>query len=129
MVVQARTRLDPDPQSVSQARRFCSTTLTGWGADPELVSNCVLLVSELATNAVLHAGTPFTVTIERAERLRVEIADADPRHPQSRDYGLHAMSGRGLHLVEAIARASGSVTVDGGKAVWFELDWSAQMVP
>lgn len=128
-MVQARIRLDPDPQSVSQARRFCSTTLTGWGADPELESNCVLLVSELATNAVLHAGTPFTISIERGERLRVEVTDGDPRLPQLRDYGLQAMSGRGLHLVEALARASGSAVVDGGKAVWFELDWAAQMVP
>jgi anti-sigma regulatory factor (Ser/Thr protein kinase) len=84
-------------------------------------------VSELATNAVLHARTPFTVTIERAPVLRVEVHDGDPRPPHTRDYGPEAASGRGLHLVEALALSSGTVTVDGGKAVWFELAWDPEM--
>jgi anti-sigma regulatory factor (Ser/Thr protein kinase) len=120
--------LDADPESVGQARRFCAATLDRWGAHPDLVSTCVLLVSELATNAVLHAGTSFTVTIERGTRLRVEVDDGDPRMPHPRDYGVDAMSGRGLHLVKALARASGAALSDSGKSVWFELDWPSRMV-
>jgi len=127
--VRTRINLDADPASVGRARLFCATTLEGWGADTELVATCSLLVSELASNAVLHARTPFTVALEHRERLRVEVLDGDPRPPHPCDYRVDALSGRGLHLVEALARASGTTTSAGGKSVWFELDWHAQMVP
>lgn len=127
--VGTRIRLDAEPRSVGQARRFCATTLEGWGADPDLVATCVLLVSELATNAVLHAGTPFRVSIERTRRLRIAVDDEDPRMPHIRDYSADSMSGRGLHLVEALARSSGARRVGGGKTVWFEIDWEEAMVP
>jgi anti-sigma regulatory factor (Ser/Thr protein kinase) len=120
-------RLDAEPRSVGRARRFCSATLEGWGVTGELVDTCVLLVSELATNAVLHARTPFTVTIDRRPTLRVEVHDGDPRPPHTRDYGPEAASGRGLHLVEALAASSGTVTRSDGKAVWFELTWDPEM--
>lgn len=127
--MRTRIDLDADPESVGRARRFCATTLEGWGADPDLASTCVLLVSELATNAVLHARTSFVVTIERGERLRVAVDDGDPRLPHARDCGLEALSGRGLHLVEALARTSGAEVAPTGKTVWFEVDWTPQMVP
>jgi anti-sigma regulatory factor (Ser/Thr protein kinase) len=120
-------RLDAEPRSVGRARRFCSATLEGWGVTGDLVDTCVLLVSELATNAVLHARTPFTVTIDRDPTLRVEVHDGDPRPPHTRDYGPEAASGRGLHLVEALAADSGTLTTTGGKAVWFELTWDPEM--
>lgn len=123
-----RISLDADPRSVGQARRFCAATLDGWGADPELVSTCVLLVSELATNAVLHARTAFSVAIERHSALRIEVDDGDPRMPHARDYSLDAMSGRGLHLVEALSQASGAHRSGEGKTVWFEVDWEEAMV-
>lgn len=120
-------RLDAEPRSVGRARRFCTATLEGWGVGGELVDTCVLLVSELATNAVLHARTPFTVTIEGRPVLRVEVHDGDPRLPHPRDYGPEASSGRGLHLVEMLAQSSGTVThADGGKSVWFELAWGQE---
>ncbi|HEU5151434.1 MAG TPA: ATP-binding protein [Iamia sp.] len=121
-------RLDAEPRSVGHARRFASATLEGWGVAAELIDTCVLLVSELATNAVLHARTPFTVTIERRPVLRVEVHDGDPRLPHPRDYGPEASSGRGLHLVELLSQSSGTVTSpDGGKAVWFEMAWDPEM--
>ena len=121
-------RLDAEPRSVGRARRFCSATLQGWGVAPDLVDTCVLLVSELATNAVLHARTPFSVMIERTPLLRVEVTDGDPRLPHARDYGPEASSGRGLQLVEALSQSSGTVThAEGGKSVWFELAWDPEM--
>ncbi len=123
-----RIRLDAEPLSVGRARRFCTSTLRGWGATPDLVETCELLVSELATNAVLHARTPFTVMIERQPVLRVEVHDGDPRPPHPRDYGPEASSGRGLHLVEMLSQSSGTVTLpDGGKSVWFEMAWATEM--
>jgi anti-sigma regulatory factor (Ser/Thr protein kinase) len=120
-------RLDAEPRSVGHARRFCAATLAGWGVDAEVVDTCVLLVSELATNAVLHARTPFTVEIAPTPVLRVEVHDGDPRLPHPRDYGVEAASGRGLHLVEALAASSGADRNASGKAVWFELAWSGSL--
>jgi anti-sigma regulatory factor (Ser/Thr protein kinase) len=121
-------RLDAEPRSVGRARRFCSATLEGWGVASEVVDTCVLLVSELATNAVLHARTPFTVTIDPRPVLRIEVHDDDPGLPHPRDYGPEASSGRGLHLLEALSESSGTVVdASGGKAVWFEVAWHPEM--
>ena len=120
-------RLDAEPRSVGRARRFGAAPLEGWGLRRPLVETCVLLVSELATNAVLHARTEFTVSIEREPRLRIEVFDGDPRLPHARDFGPEAASGRGLHLVERLAVSSGTVThATGGKSVWFELPWGEE---
>jgi len=118
-----RIRLDADARSVGRARRFCASMLGDWGAPPDLVDTCLLLVSELATNAVLHARTPFTVSISRNRDLRVEVVDADPTLPQVRDYSVDAASGRGLHLISSMAADFGARAVEGGKAVWFVLPW------
>lgn len=120
-------RLDAEPKSVGRARRFCSATLQAWGVRAPVVDTCVLLVSELATNAVLHARTEFTVSIDLDPRLRVEVFDGDARLPHARDFGPAAASGRGLHLVETLAVSSGTVThATGGKSVWFELPWGEE---
>lgn len=118
-----RIRLDADPVSVGRARRFCATTLDEWGAGADLVSTAVLLVSELATNAVRHAQTGFTVSLERKDLLRVEVDDGDPRMPRLRAYRVDASSGRGMHMISSLARSSGSRPNGTGKTVWFELDW------
>lgn len=108
--------------SVGRARRFASATLRRWGVGPDVIDTCTLLVSELATNAVLHARTPFTVRITRSRRVRVEVRDDDPRLPRPLDYSAHATSGRGLHLVASLSVAAGAEPRGSGKAMWFELD-------
>lgn len=124
-----RIHLDADPVSVGRARRFCATTLDEWGAAADLVATSVLLVSELATNAVVHARSGFTVRIERRGALRVEVDDDDPRLPHVRDYPVDAPSGRGMRMVAALAQASGADPNGGGKTVWFELDWDGRSGP
>lgn len=121
-----RIRLDADPVSVGRARRFCTSTLREWGAAADLVATCVLLVSELSTNAVLHARSGFTVSLERAGGLRVEVDDDDPRLPHLRDYRIDATSGRGMQMVASLARDSGAEATGTGKTVWFELDWDGE---
>lgn len=120
-----RIRLAADPQSVGRARRFCASTLDEWGAAADLVAICVLLVSELSTNAVVHARSGFTVSLTRRAGLRVEVVDDDPRLPRTRDYRIDATSGRGMKMVASLARASGAEANGTGKTVWFELDWDA----
>lgn len=81
-----------------------------------------LLVSELVTNAVLHARTSITLQVRRTESgVRIEVIDASPRSPQPRDYSDQATTGRGLTLVESLAAAWGMEPHDRGKTVWFEL--------
>jgi anti-sigma regulatory factor (Ser/Thr protein kinase) len=97
--------------------------LEGWGlADrEELVDTAELLVSELATNALLHSASRFRLTLSAAHGvLRCEVADTGRRTPQV----LHAggtESGRGMFLVNALARRWGCCQDGPGKTVWFEL--------
>jgi anti-sigma regulatory factor (Ser/Thr protein kinase) len=80
------------------------------------------VVSELASNAVRHARTAFSVTI-RCDRSGVEIAvhDASPAQPIVRSPGPEALSGRGLRLIAEIAEAWGIEWTPAGKTVWAHL--------
>lgn len=117
----ARVALAPLPASVGQARRFVREALAQWGRD-ELVDTAVLLVSELVTNAVLHARSEVTVTVSpRADRVRVEVGDTGAGTPFLRRPSEAATTGRGLGLVQSCALAWGVQPQPLGKAVWFEL--------
>lgn len=100
--------------------------------DPGVAENAELLVSELVTNSVRHAGLPEEASIEfsvraSAEVLMVEVADAGlgfdhtamPRPPGTS--GAPEGSGWGLFLVDRIADRWGAVQMDGETRVWFEL--------
>lgn len=117
--------LAPNPASVGEARRFTVDTLRRWGRD-DLTTSGALLVTELVTNAILHARTMVRVMLERgADFVRVEVRDGSPIRPALRNHGLDATTGRGLALVSKLADSWG-VDVDGaGKVVWAELaeDW------
>jgi len=122
--MQASREFEPEPGQVQGARRFVATSLESWGFDP---GDVMLMVSELATNAVLHARSPFTVTlIRRGCRLRVEVFDDNSRLPTFALVPPDANSGRGLTLVQALAGAWGVEThVDTGKTIWFEVGLQA----
>lgn len=96
-------------------------TLRGWGL-VDLVDAAVLLTSEVVTNAVLHARTAVTLTIEREDdAVRVGVSDRSPVTPAMRNHSETATTGRGLHLIENLA-SSWSVEGDAnGKTVWFRL--------
>jgi len=76
----------------------------------------------------LHARSATHLTIERdGATLRFSVCDSSPTRPRLRDYGPEAVTGRGLLLVDRIARRWG-VDVDGeGKCVWFEVDHRAKV--
>jgi anti-sigma regulatory factor (Ser/Thr protein kinase) len=100
--------------------------------DPRVAENAELLVSELVTNSVLHAGLPEEASIEfsvraSAEVLMVEVADAGQGFDHTSMLrpravaGAAEMSGWGLFLVDRIADRWGAVEMDGETRVWFEL--------
>ncbi len=111
--------------SVSEARRFVCRTLSGWGvADLEWAA--VALVSELATNAVLHAGTEFAVGLAlEDERLRLEVKDGSPMPPVVRHYGRDSTTGRGLRLVVELSEQWGVEPGKSAKTVWCVLTTTA----
>lgn len=72
---------EPEPDQVRAARHFVIDSLRGWARTSDDVP---LLVSELATNAVLHARSEFEVAVAVTEqRIRVEVSDRNPRLPSS----------------------------------------------
>jgi anti-sigma regulatory factor (Ser/Thr protein kinase) len=113
---------EPDTSSVRAARQFVVGSPEVEGADTSLLE---LAVSELASNAVLHARTPFVVTVERLDDgVRVSVADGDPSPPRVRHVGADAITGRGLAIVEAVSRRMEVAASDGGKTVRFEIGWA-----
>ena len=108
------------PEAVRAARRFTEGLLEGW---PEPARNvAVLLVSELATNAVLHARTPVGLTITSdGPRVRVAVADGSLGAPVLKDFGPEAITGRGIRLVDSLSQRWGTDRREDGKTVWFEL--------
>lgn len=123
---------DPVPASVSAARRFVVSTLSELGVD-DYTDAVVSVCSELATNAVLHARTRFTVRITAIdETVRLEVADGSGRRPARRRYSDQATTGRGLAVVERLSTNWGVEPGAAGKCVWAsfetaaeEMDWDA----
>jgi anti-sigma regulatory factor (Ser/Thr protein kinase) len=81
-----------------------------------------LLATELATNAVMHAGTEFTLSADLAPgSLRVGVEDGSDDLPAVRSLPRRELGGRGLHLVKELSSRWGADTLPSGKRVWFEL--------
>ena len=111
--------LDPVPASVSTARKFVGEVL---GPVEEDVRDTVLLLSsELVTNAILHAHTPVQVgLVVDDEHILVCVADRMPNvNLEPRDHSRDRPGGRGLALVADLSEQWGTVSVSGGKTVWF----------
>jgi anti-sigma regulatory factor (Ser/Thr protein kinase) len=108
-----------DGRGPADARRLVIETLLAWGY-PDLVDDAAVIASELATNAVIHARTDFTVTIARLPggTVRVAVRDASRNPPRPRQPMPLEGSGRGLRLVEAIAAGWGVDFLADGKVVW-----------
>jgi anti-sigma regulatory factor (Ser/Thr protein kinase) len=115
--------LSPTADSVAAARRWSAGILGRWGA-VDLSDTMSLLVSELVSNVVLHARTPCSLSIVRAQdRIRVEVQDGSDRLPGiSPETDPLAQSGRGMQLVVGLSDRHGvDLRPEGGKLVWFEL--------
>ena len=113
--------LPDDLRSVSTARRFVREKLAEWGIDGP-VDDALLVASELAANALTHAGSAYRLRLSVSERaLRIEVADAGPRSPEPQPLTETEEHGRGLHLVGALAASWGMESAGTGKRVWAEL--------
>lgn len=123
-----RASFDAHPVSASLARSFVVDQLERDELS-QLVDPVRLVTSELATNAIVHARTPFTITLERIEDVVVlTVTDHSPRAPVRHAPGRTGSSGRGLDIVAMTSLDWGvDAGRDASKRVWasFSVDGHA----
>lgn len=113
--------LAADLRAPSAARSAVRAALAGH--DSDLADTVVLLVSELVTNAVLHARSTTRIRLDLGgSALRVEIDDVGGRLPAPLAPALLDENGRGLRMVAQLTARSGCTDFAGGKSIWFEAD-------
>lgn len=113
-------RFANDPVSVRRARAFVADALAE--ASDEQRDRAVLITSELATNAIVHAGSGFTVTATATtDDIRIAITDAGGDVPTMRHPGQTEVHGRGLLITDSLADDWGVDVGADGTTVWFTL--------
>ena len=112
--------LPPEPASAGRARALARERLTAY--PDETQTTVALLVTELVTNAILHARTPMQLTMEaQPDHVRICVEDRSRERPEVRHYDADAVTGRGLALVEQLSSSWGIETNSSGKVVWCEV--------
>ncbi len=135
--------LSPTTESVPAARRFVRDLMIDSDTVADL-DTASLLVTEIVTNAILHAMAPMTLRVEvSADVVRIEVRDGSQLPPRVHAFSPTAATGRGLRLLESLAVRWGvRPEPGGGKVVWFEVgessdsawemaaeDWLGEVVP
>ncbi|MGW0709033.1 SpoIIE family protein phosphatase [Streptomyces sp. NPDC002643] len=115
--------LEPEEMAPGRARRLARHALSRWGLE-ELSDSVELLISEVVTNAVRYATRPVTLRLLRTDVLRCEVTDDVPQLPRLRQARATDEGGRGLYLVNRLAKRWGATRLSAGKVVWFELNRS-----
>jgi anti-sigma regulatory factor (Ser/Thr protein kinase) len=124
----ATLKLVPARRAPRLARAFTADTLDAWAIRPEHVEAVQLVVSELVTNAVLHAPDSPTITLElfmTDGAVRVMVSDESRREPERPDQPASptAQSGRGVEIVDALAHRRGTqFRPPAGKTVWCDVE-------
>ncbi|WP_393097526.1 SpoIIE family protein phosphatase [Streptomyces sp. LN325] len=113
--------LEPEDAAPGRARRLARRALSRWGME-DMSDSVELLVSEVVTNAVRYASRPVTLRLLRTDVLRCEVGDDVPQLPRLRQARATDEGGRGLYLVNKLARRWGATRLSTGKVVWFELN-------
>ena len=121
-MTQAFATFEARPSAVARARRFIAHTLRSWGVGD--VGAPMVVVSELAANAVLHAGPgPFAITVDvEPPTVRIEVRDGVDRFPRVRQVDEDTTSGRGMQIVDRLSRSWGARPEATGKVVWVEIE-------
>ncbi len=107
------------PATARTARQLIADRL----ADHPRYGDLLLCVSEVITNAVIHARSAPTMNVTiGVDRIRFEVGDDDPALPVRRAHDLQAPTGRGLRILEALTLDWGVIGAVHGKVVWFEFE-------
>ncbi len=109
------------PAAVPAVRRFVRDVLASWGRT-DATADAALVASELATNALRHAHSPFRVSLDRSgSAIRLAVEDVGRIHPALCQPRSDATWGRGVVIVEQVCQAWGSEPLARGKVVWADL--------
>lgn len=123
------SRFPADLRSAGEARAMVRRTLAGW-CDEELLDDIALCVSELVTNAVVHARSEPRILVHvRPSVIHVEISDDSDVMPVVKNADPHDTSGRGMAILGGLSDRWGSRRRSGaGKTVWFDITRDAGRV-
>ncbi len=111
----------PSPASPRAARSFLREVLPE-SAQADLTDVILLLVTELVTNAVIHARTSIHVQVAvDSQRVRIDVQDDAPDPPVRKSASSESLNGRGLLLLDRLADRWGFEPNPSGKTVWFEV--------
>lgn len=114
-------QLSDEPSRIAEARRFVRQQLTAWGHE-ELIDDASLVVTELATNAIAHARTPYLIRVSAGlTSVRIEVIDQGAGSPEPHPPTDDAEGGRGLLIVSSLAASWGIEDALPGKVVWADL--------
>ena len=117
-VATAETRIESQASGVVAARCFTAETFDRWSA-PSVPGDLELLVSELVTNAVVHGSPPIRLRLTRlGDEVLIEVDDGSLDSPHRRHPGQDEEHGRGLHILNRLARRWGVSRRPDGKTVW-----------
>jgi anti-sigma regulatory factor (Ser/Thr protein kinase) len=121
--LRAALNLPAELTAPGTARRFVAAALSVRGYNSALIQDAALVVTELATNAVLHIGSPFDVSVSSSDGavVRICVKDTGPGSPATIAKIRQARHGHGLGLVAAVANRWGVDPDTDGKVVWAEL--------
>jgi GAF domain-containing protein/anti-sigma regulatory factor (Ser/Thr protein kinase) len=123
--IESVLRVGTDRLAAAEARRFVAQALREWQRDglTDLRAGAQLAVTELVTNAQLHARPPIVVRVRLlTDGVRLEVADGSHSMPIAPTGGTATgMTGRGMGIVRSVARRWGVDPAPDGKVVWCEL--------
>ena len=116
-------RLAPTPTAPAAARAFVREVCRYWQLarpDATVMDRAMLVADELVTNAVVHSRTEMRLRLElRGDRLHIAVRDGSPGLLRLVAPDAQAEGGRGIWLIEQLARSWGvNRHPDGGKVVW-----------
>jgi DNA-binding NarL/FixJ family response regulator len=122
LLAKATEDLPAHLRSAGEARELVRATLDGW-TDGDRIDDIVLCVSELVTNAVVHAASSPRVMVHvRPAVIHVEVSDASEVLPVERNAAPADTSGRGMSILSGFSDRWGSLRRSGGgKTVWFDV--------
>ena len=120
--VQSSKVFVPAGEAIAAARSFVAEALRTLGAMPPLIDDAMLLTSEMATNALVHAHSPFRISVARTDGvISFAVQDGTSRTPQRRNVDAQSAMGRGMGIVDALSSRWGCDVLPTGKVVWAEL--------
>jgi len=114
----------PAPVVVREVRDFVREVLRRWG-EHALVDEAELIVGELASNAVLHACSPFRVSVSRTNtEVKIAVRDASSILPENVIGPVDRDGGRGIWIVDAVSERWAADPEADGKTIWAKLPTS-----